>query len=114
MPIWLLYLTKLGALMLVGLLLQLVVMACGLGIQIAGGYYRFELPLYLFDLMGLRMVGFFQLAALALFLQVLVNHKHLGQFVMVLYFVVNIVLPIAGLEHRLYRYGATPGTPIRT
>ncbi len=108
-PIWLLYLTKLGALMLVGFLLQLVVMACGLGIQIAGGYYRFQLPLYLIDLMGLKMVGFFQLAALALFIQVLVNHKHLGHFVMVLYFVVNIILPIAGLEHNLYRYGDDPG-----
>jgi hypothetical protein len=85
-PIWLLYLTKLGALILVGFLLQLVVMACGLGIQIAGGYHRFELPLYLIDLMGLKMVGFFQLAALALFIQVLVNHKHLGHFVMVLFF----------------------------
>ena len=54
------------------------------------------------------MVGFFQLAALALFVQVLVNHKHLGQFAMVLFFVANIVLPIAGFEHNLYRYGERP------
>ena len=90
-----------------------MVMACGLGMQIAAGYYRFQLPLYLVDLLGLKMVEFFQLAALALFLQALVNHKHLGHFGMVLYFVVNIVLP-AGLEHRLYRYGADPDYPTRT
>ena len=88
-PTWLLHGCKLGALLLVGLVLQLLVMGCGLGIQIARGYDRFELPLYFFDLLGLRMVGYFQLAALALFVQVLVNHKHLGQFVMVLYFVVD-------------------------
>jgi ABC-2 type transport system permease protein len=108
-PGWLLYLSKLGALLMVGLLLQLVVMACGLGIQIATGYYRFQLPLYLFDLLGLRMVGFFQLAALALFVQVLVNHKHLGHFVMVLCFLANIVLPMTGFKHHLYRYGSDPG-----
>ena len=79
-------------------------MACGLGVQIAGGYYRFELPLYLIDLMGLRMVGFFQLAALALFVQVLVNHKHLGHFVMVLYFVVH---------HPAHRRAGTSPLPIR-
>ena len=103
------YLSKLGALLLVGLLLQLVVMVCGSAIQIATGYHRFELPLYVVDLLGLKMVGFFQLAALALFVHVLVNHKHLGQFVMVLYFLVSIVLPIAGFEHNLYRYGSDPG-----
>jgi ABC-2 type transport system permease protein len=106
---WRLYAAKLGALLLVGVLLHLLVMACGLGIQIARGYYRFELPLYLFDLLGLRLVGYFQLAALALFVQVLVNHKHLGQFVMVLYFLSTIVLPIAGFEHNLYIYGGDPG-----
>ena len=60
------------------------------------------------------MVGFFQLAALALFVQVLVNHKHLGHFVMVLYFVVNIVLPIAGLEHACTATAPTPATRTRT
>ena len=108
-PSWLIYGSKLGALLMVGLVLELLVMACGLGIQIAKGYYRFELPLYFLDLLGLRMIGYFQLAALALFIQVLVNHKHLGQFVMVLQFLTNIVLPIAGFEHNLYLYGGDPG-----
>jgi ABC-2 type transport system permease protein len=105
---WLLALSRLGALLLVGLLLQLLVMACGIGLQIASGYYRFQLPLYLFDLLGLRMVGFFQLAALALFVQVLVNHKHLGHFVMVLYFAAKALLNVFGFSHRLYRYGSAP------
>jgi ABC-2 type transport system permease protein len=108
-PTWLIQGSKLGALLLVGLVLQLLVMGCGLGIQIARGYGRFELPLYFFDLLGLRMVGYFQIAALALFVQVLVNHKHLGQFVMVLYFLSNILLPIAGFEHNLYLFGGDPG-----
>ena len=107
-PSWLIFGGKLGALLLLGLVLQLLVMACGLGIQIARGYHRFELPLYFFDLLGLRMVGYFQIAALALFVQVLVNHKHLSQFVLVLYLLSTILLPVLGFEHNLYLYGGAP------
>jgi ABC-2 type transport system permease protein len=108
-PGWLFYLSKLGALLLVGLLLQLLVMATGLGFQIASGYHRFELRLYVADLLGLRMVAFFQIAVMALLLQTVLNHKHLGQFAMVVYFVVQLVLPLAGVEHNLIRYAGDPG-----
>jgi ABC-2 type transport system permease protein len=107
-PGWLLYCAKLGALLLVGVLLELLVMATGIGVQIASGYHRFQLGLYLGDLLGLRLISYFQIAVLALFLQTVVNHKHLAQFAMVLYFVVQIVLPLAGFEHNLYRYGGDP------
>jgi ABC-2 type transport system permease protein len=107
-PSWLLYTSKLGALMLVGLVLQLVVIVCGIGIQIFKGYFNFQLGLYVFDLLGLRMLAYFPIAVLALFLQVVLPSKHLGQFAMVLYFIADLALPLAGFEHRLYRYGASP------
>jgi ABC-2 type transport system permease protein len=107
-PDWLPYLSKLLALLLTGVLLQLVVVACGVGIQIVRGYTHFELPLYAASV-GLRLVRFGQLCALALFVQTIVNNRYLGYLVTVLVTVVTGFLPRFGLEHHLYRYGTDPG-----
>src|SRR5262249_54093994 len=108
-PGWLYFTSKFGALMLVGFDVHLIGMACGIGIQVSKGYYTFELPLYAIDLLGIKMVGYFQFAALALVVQTLVNHKHLGHFVMVLYLILASALPRFGFAHHLYRYGSDPG-----
>jgi ABC-2 type transport system permease protein len=107
-PTWLPFAAKLLALLLVGVLLQLVVVACGVGIQIWRGYTRFELPLYAASL-GLRMVSFTQLCVLALFVQTVVNHRYLGYLVMVVFTVLTAFLPRFGLEHHLYRFATSPG-----
>ena len=108
-PDWLYLASKLAALLLVGLVLHLVAIACGLGLQVSRGYYRFELGLYAKDLLGLQMVSFVQVACLALFVQVLVNHRAVGYFVMVLYYIALLALGPLGFEHRLYRYGSDSG-----
>lgn len=107
-PSWLPFLAKLGALLLVGVALQLVVMACGIGIQLFRGYTRLELTLYL-RAAGLELVGYGILCALALFVQTVINHRYLGYLVMVLYYVVLIFASRFGFEHNLYRYGGDPG-----
>ena len=75
------------ALMLVPVVLQAVLMLCGLGIQTAKGYHHYELGLYLEWLFGLQLVDYWLLCVLALAVHALVNQKYLGHFVMIVYFI---------------------------
>jgi ABC-2 type transport system permease protein len=99
--------SKLLALMLVQVILVLVILAAGLTVQIAKGYHHFEFPLY-FKYLGIRLVAFWILCALAFAVHTLVNQKYLGHFVMVLYYVTMIALPALGFENNLYRVGRLP------
>lgn len=105
---WVLFLSKLFALMLVQVLLVLMVMACGIIVQIASGYHHFEFGLYLTDLFAHRLISYWILCAVAMLVHTIVNHKYLGHFVMVLYFVIGIVLPQMNLQDYLYRVGQAP------
>jgi ABC-type transport system involved in multi-copper enzyme maturation permease subunit len=112
-PVWLPFLAKLAALALVGVVLQLVVMACGIGVQLSRGYTHFELPLYL-KAAGLDLVGFIQLCALALFVQTVVNHRYVGYLVMVLYYVATIFMVVFASSTTSTATAAIPATSTRT
>ena len=105
---WVLFTSKLAALMLIQVLLVLVILAAGLIVQIAHGYHQFELGVYFKELFGIRLIRFWILCAFALLVQTIVNHKYLGHFVVVLYFVSTIALPALGFQHYLYRFGQAP------
>jgi ABC-2 type transport system permease protein len=105
---WVLFGSKLFALMLVQVLLVLMVMVCGLVVQLGHGYHRFEIGLYLTDLFGHRLVTFWILCVIAMLVHTVVNHKYLGHFVMVMYFVAAIALPLMNVQDYLYRLGESP------
>ena len=105
---WVLFGSKLLALMLVQVLLVLMVMVSGLIVQISHGYHRFEFGLYLTDLFGHQLVTFWILCVIAFLVHTIVNHKYLGHFVMVLYFVAGIAMPQMNLQDYLYRLGFQP------
>jgi ABC-2 type transport system permease protein len=105
---WVLFASKLAALMLIQVLLVMVIWAAGLIVQITHGYHQFELGVYFKELFGIRLIRFWILCAFALLVQTIVNHKYLGHFVVVLYFVSTIALPALGFQHYLYRFGQAP------
>jgi ABC-2 type transport system permease protein len=105
---WVLFASKLFALMLVQVLLVFMVMVCGLFVQVLHGYHHFEFGLYLTDLFARQLIGFWILCVIAMLVHTIVNHKYIGHFVMVLYFVVGIVLPQINFEDYLYRLGQSP------
>ncbi len=107
-PSWLLYTSKLLALLGAQVLLSAVVMVCGLLIQLFRGYTHFELGLYVSELFGLRMLSLWLLCVLAVVIHVVVNHKYLGHFIMVLYMVFSQFASEFGLEHNLYNYDSAP------
>lgn len=107
-PSWLPLAAKLLALMGVQALLMFVIMACGMLIQAFKGYFQFEPGLYLHWLFGISLIDYWLLAVLAVAVQVLVNNKYLGHFLMILYYVGVSSAALMGFEHRMYVYGSMP------
>jgi ABC-2 type transport system permease protein len=105
---WVLFCSKLFALMLVQVLVVLTIMLAGLTVQIVQGYHHFEFGLYFRELFLNRLTELWILCVLAIFVQTVVNNKYLGHFLMVLYIVATIALPPAGFQDYLYRFGQTP------
>ena len=108
-PTWLPFLAKLLALMLVPVVLQAVLMLCGMAIQTARGYHHYEIGLYVKWLFGLQLVDYWLICVLALAVHSIVNQKYVGHLVMIVYFVVVSFSPLFGFEHNLYRYGGNGG-----
>jgi ABC-type transport system involved in multi-copper enzyme maturation permease subunit len=107
-PGWLPFLSKLLALMGVQVLLNAVLLVCGMLVQAFRGYFHFELGLYATDLFGFRLLDLWMLCVLALLVHVVVNHKNVGHFVMVLYLLAGSFTSEFGFEHNLYLYGTAP------
>jgi hypothetical protein len=103
-------LAKFSALACVILALLGVTMVAGIATQAAHGYYRFELPLYLQSLLGFRFADFLLVAALAMAIHVVVNHKYVGHLVVILLYVGLGLLGSFGVEHNLYQYGSDAGS----
>jgi hypothetical protein len=106
-PTWLPFAAKLGALMLVPVVLQAVLMLSGMGVQTAKGYHNYELGLYVHWLFGIELIDYWLVCVLALTVHSVVNQKYLGHFAMIIYFLVISFAPLLGLEHNLYKYGVT-------
>mgnify|MGYP005749831589 CR=1 FL=1 len=108
-PNWVPFASKLLALMLVQVILLFVIMFCGIVIQTFKGYYNYELDVYFKGLFGLQLIEYMMLCVLAMLVQVIVNNKYLGHFVMVVYFLLNIFKGQLGWEHNLYSFNSDPG-----
>lgn len=111
MPSWVPLLGKLGALVVAVFALLGMAAVSGVVIQLAQGYTRVELGLYASGLWGLSLSQWALICVLALFFQVLVNHKYLGFLMMLLFYVSQAVLPALDMHHGLYRFGWAPATP---
>ncbi|HQR09789.1 MAG TPA: M1 family aminopeptidase [Casimicrobiaceae bacterium] len=107
-PTWLPFVGKLLALMLVPVVLQALLMLCGLGIQTAKGYHHYEIGLYLKGLFGIELIDYWLVCVLAMTVHSLVNQKYLGHFIMIVYFIVITFAGVLGFEHNLYKYGVSP------
>lgn len=102
--------SKLLALMAIQVLMMFVVMITGILIQTFKGYYNYELDVYFKMLFGVKLIYWWLLCVLALFVHVLVNNKYVGHFLVILvYILFNVAFPNMGLQHNLFRFGSDPG-----
>ena len=107
-PRWVMFLSKLTALMMMEVVLSCIVLLVGVTVQLLHGYHRFEFGVYFTELFCIRLAFYWILCALALFVHTVVNQKYLGHFVMVLYYGAIIALSAMGFEHHLYLAGRLP------
>ncbi|MEO6363668.1 MAG: M1 family aminopeptidase, partial [Caldimonas sp.] len=79
-----------------------------IAIQAAKGYFRFEPGLYLYDLFTIDLVSYWLLCALAIAVHSIAQHKYVGHFVMIVYYIALLFSGPLGLEHNLYKFGNVP------
>ena len=111
-PDWVFLVPKIVAISLVLASTSLVAVLTGVVAQALRGGAPIELQAYLLWFVWPTTVNAVLLAALAVFVQVLVPQKFLGWGVMLLYVVATLVMSTAGLEHNLYNYAGTPTVPL--
>src|SRR6478736_7635529 len=108
-PNWVPFASKLSALMLIQVVLLALVMVCGMIIQVAKGYFELEPLLYIKGLFGLQLIDLFLLCVLAMLVQVVVNNKFLGHFIVIAYYLFSIFQGQMGIEHNLLKFNSDPG-----
>ena len=108
-PEWVLFLGKFLGLGLLLVACMALRMAAGMLVQAGRGYYEFEIGLYLQILFGLQLADYLLLALLALVVQVVVNHRHVGHLVTLIVFALLLVAANVGIGHPLLVYGSGPG-----
>ncbi len=111
MPSWVPLVAKLVALWgaIAGVLGVSVLTA--VGVQLSRGWTHLDPMLYFQGIYVLTFSEWMLIAALAMVLQALANHKYLGFLLMAGYFILNEVMPLLDLERGLYRFGSAPDAP---
>jgi len=107
-PIWVTFGGKLLAVFLAIGLLSVVACGAGLAMQLAQGYARVQLGLYLQILVFVMLPTALAIVALAMGVHAVVNQKFVGHLIMIAYWVLLQVLTTLGFDHRLYQIGRTP------
>ena len=111
LPDWVPLAAKLLALLAVIVLFELAGMAVCVGWQLAHGYTRLEPGLYL-SMGALDVAPLLLLAVLAVFLQVLANHKFLGYLLTIVWLLVTMLgFGLLHWDDHLYAYASTPSVP---
>ena len=88
------------ALVAIIVMFQCAFLIGGILLQVLHGYYVFELGLYLQILFGIKLADFVLLAALAMTVHVLVNHKYVGH-ILVLLTIIFSTAATFGIHHLL-------------
>lgn len=114
-PTWVGWLSKLGALLLVAVSIEVMTALVALGTQIIRGFsagtppgFTIEPRQYVTHLFVLDLTSLGLACVLALVVHVVVNHKYIGHAVMVIYYILKAILGGIGVEEPLVRYGSAP------
>ena len=108
MPGWLNFTSQWTALFIVQAFLLVLLIGCGVGLQAAQGYYRFQLPVYVKELVLIVLPILAQFSVLALFLQTMVSNKFLAHALVIGFFIGEEVVGRYGFEDNLYLFANLP------
>jgi len=108
-PNWVQYFSKFIALIKMQVLLLGVVMLSCIVIQISEGYYEIEPLHYFVELFILMLPVFIVWAAFSLFVQSLLSNFYIGFFVLIIFYIFNLMLPKLGIEQRIFIFNIDSG-----
>jgi hypothetical protein len=108
-PEWLAYLSRLTALVVTVMLVQLLALLSGIIVQVCYGYHRFQLDLYLRQLLLRDGSLFLFLGVLAFFIHALSPNKYLGYFLYIAFAIANFFIwdPL-NVATNLVKFGMAP------
>lgn len=107
-PDFVLYFSKLTALIKIQILLLLILMITGILIQIYSGYYNFDIGNYIYTLFGIHLIGFVIWAVMALFIQTIVTNSFTGLVILVLLYLGIDNLPIGEAGSFVLKFNKNP------
>lgn len=108
-PDWVSFVGKLAGLSAVLVLLQALIMAAGMLVQVRMDYHLFETGLYARMLFGFQLPDYLLFVLLALAVHTIVNHKYAGHAVLLLAYGFASFSAELGIEHKLLVYASDPG-----
>jgi len=97
---------KLVGLSAVLVLLQALIMAAGMLVQVRMGYHLFEPGLYAQILFGFQLPDYLLFVVLAFTVHAIVNHKYVGHAVLLLVYGFSAFAAELGIEHKLLVYAS--------
>ncbi|MEJ7811873.1 MAG: ABC transporter permease [Gemmatimonadaceae bacterium] len=106
-PEWVLFLGKYLGLGFVLFAFMATLTVAGMLTQALRGYYDFEVAQYLQLLFGFQLPEYLLFAMLVFAIQVVVNHKYLGQLVALVAYLLMIFSGVLGIDHNLLVYAAS-------
>jgi ABC-type transport system involved in multi-copper enzyme maturation permease subunit len=91
-PEWISYAARLATLLAMVMIIQVAALLSGLAVQAWNGYHRFQLGLYIQELLIRDASGFTFLAILAFLIHALASNKYVGFFVFIIFYCANAFL----------------------
>jgi ABC-2 type transport system permease protein len=108
---WIVFTSKLFALILVQAVLLFVIMLTGMAIQTYKGYYDYDVLQYIKELYGINLIGFTLACVLSMSVQTIFNNKYAGYFVSaVILAVLPIVFSLLQWNNGLYQFNSSGPT----
>jgi ABC-2 type transport system permease protein len=108
-PSWIAYGAKLSALLLTLILILALAMVCGIGVQAAKGYTRFQLPVYFTDLFISGLSSFFFLTVLAFLVHVISPNKYVGYFAFIVFVMaIGLIWEPLDVATNMVSFGSRP------
>lgn len=103
-----LLLSRFLALVKMQVLLLSLIMVVGMIVQAWLGFYQFEIGHYLFDLLGIHLIGFVIWAFAAVLVQTIFTNSYLGLFALIVGSFAISNLPALGVNELLFRFNENP------
>jgi ABC-2 type transport system permease protein len=104
-----LFSSKLVAMLIAIFLVLSATILTGMGAQMAFGYFRFELPVYIKTLLIMDMFQFGYLVVIALLFHYLINNRYIAYFAFVAFIILNsFIWNLLEIRTNMLEFGSTP------